>query len=392
MTWPQAKLKFVTRFGYGEALPRDEVLDGQFQVFGSNGPYAAFTRPNTRAPAIVVGRKGSYGKVNWTSEPCFASDTTFFVDSSTTRHHLRWIYWLLLTLHLDEGTNEAAIPGLNRETAYSKQVRVPPLPQQRAIANYLDRETARLDALIAAKERLLELLAEKGASLITHAVTRGVSPHVPLRDSAILHWLKQIPAHWELKRAKWLFNERDERSSTGEEDLLSLRMERGLVLHNDVSEKTTRSEELIGYKKVARNEIVINRMRAASGLIAVSPQDGLVSPDYSVFQSSHEVDYNYYTYLFKTQLLQAVFRSESTGLGTGSSGFLRLYSERFLGLWFPYPPLAEQRIIVVYIASETAKLDDLSMATQRTIKLLKERRTALIDSAITGRIELENAA
>jgi type I restriction enzyme S subunit len=391
MTWPEAKLKFVTRFGYGDALPRDEVQDGPFQVFGSNGPYAAFTRPNTGGPAIVVGRKGSYGKINWTSEPCFASDTTFFVDSSTTRHHLRWIYWLLLTLHLDEGTDEAAIPGLNRETAYSKHVPVPPLPQQRAIANYLDNETARLDALIAAKERLLELMAEKRGSLITHAVTRGVSPHVPLRDSGILPWLRQIPEHWELKRAKWLFHERDERSSTGEEALLSLRMERGLVLHNDVSEKTTRSEELIGYKKVARNEIVINRMRAASGLIAVSPQDGLVSPDYAVFQSSPEVDYNYYTYLFKSQLLQAVFRSESTGLGTGSSGFLRLYSESFLGLWFPYPPLEEQRTIVAYIASETAKLDALRIATERTIKLLKERRAALIDSAVTGRIVLENA-
>lgn len=268
---------------------------------------------------------------------------------------------------------------------------VPPLRQQQAIAHYLDKETGRLDQLVTAKERLLELIAEKRRALITHAVTRGIDADTPLRDSGILPWLKQIPAHWELKRAKWLFQERDERSSTGEEVLLSLRMERGLVPHNDVSQKTTRSEELIGYKKVATNEIVINRMRAASGLIAVSPQDGLVSPDYAVFQTSSEVDHNYYTYLFKTELLQAVFRSESTGLGTGSSGFLRLYSESFLGLWFPYPPLKEQRAIVAHITSETAKLDALRVATERTIMLIKERRAALIDSAVTGRINLETA-
>ena len=86
MTWPHAKLNFVARFGYGDAVRTDEVQEGPFRVFGSNGPYASFNRPNTRAPAIVVGRKGSYGKVNWTPEPCFASDTTFFIDSSTSRH------------------------------------------------------------------------------------------------------------------------------------------------------------------------------------------------------------------------------------------------------------------------------------------------------------------
>ena len=199
--WPRAKLKFVARFGYGDALPRDEPQDGAFRVFGSNGPFASFSRANTRAPAIIIGRKGSYGKVNWTAEPCFASDTTFFIDGSTSRNHLRWIYWLLQTLQLDEGTDEAAIPGLNRETAYSKDVLVPPIPQQRTIADYLNRETARIDELVSEKERLLRLLAEKRRALITRAVTRGLDPNVPLRDSGI-PWLGEIPAHWEVTALK----------------------------------------------------------------------------------------------------------------------------------------------------------------------------------------------
>ena len=92
--WLRAKLKFVAHLGYGDAMPSDESQDGAFRVFGSNGPFASFSRVNTGAPAIVIGRKGSYGKVNWTAEPCFASDTTFFVDETTSRNHLRWIYWL----------------------------------------------------------------------------------------------------------------------------------------------------------------------------------------------------------------------------------------------------------------------------------------------------------
>ena len=91
------------------------------------------------------------------------------------------------------------------------RVHLPPLPQQRAIADYLDRETATLDAMVLTKERLLELLAEKRRALITRAVTRGLNPDVPFRDSGV-PWLSKIPAHWGTCRAAWLFSDRDERS------------------------------------------------------------------------------------------------------------------------------------------------------------------------------------
>jgi type I restriction enzyme S subunit len=292
-----------------------------------------------------------------------------------------------LNIWSKEGTT---VESLESDLVTDTEIALPPVPQQRAIAEYLDRETARLDGLVAAKERVLGLLAEKRRALITRAVTRGLNPRASLRDSGI-PWLGEIPAHWQAKRAKWLFRERDDRSTTGEEVLLSLRMERGLVPHNEVSEKQTRADELIGYKKASLNEIVLNRMRAASGLVAVSPQDGLVSPDYAVFIAAPGVDPYYFANLFKTVLLQAVFRSESTGLGTGSSGFLRLYSESFLALWLPCPPFQEQRAINEYLLKEMGRLDALRTATERTIALLKERRAALISAAVTGQIDVNGA-
>jgi type I restriction enzyme, S subunit len=281
-------------------------------------------------------------------------------------------------------------PAINASDIGDITVSLPSVQSQRTIADYLDRETARLDALVAAKERALGLLAEKRRALITRAVTRGLDPRAPLRDSGI-RWLGEIPAYWELKRAKWLFWERDQRSTTGEEVLLSLRMERGLVPHNDVSVKQTQPEELVGYKQVSTGEIVVNRMRAASGLVAIAPQDGLVSPDYAVFRVSRSANAEYFTHLFKTELMQAVFRSESTGLGTGSSGFLRLYSESFLSLWLPYPPTNEQAAILAHIEKALAKLDAILAATERTVTLLKERRAALIAAAVTGQIVVESA-
>lgn len=388
MRWPQAKLKFITRFGYGDALPTDESQDGPIRVFGSNGPYATFTRPNTRAPAIIVGRKGSYGKINWISEPCFASDTTFFVDASTTQHHLRWIYWLLQTLQLDEGTDEAAVPGLNRDAAYSRDVPVPPLSQQRAIADYLDRETARLDALVAAKERVLELLAEKRRALITRAITRGLDPHAPLRDSGI-PWLGEIPAHWETERARWLFCERDERSKTGEEELLTVSHLTGVTLRSEKNVNMFEAETTEGYKLCLTGDLVINTLWAWMGAMGVARMNGIVSPAYNVYVTGPRLNPDYIDALARLP----VFAQEVTRYSKGVwSSRLRLYPEGFFEVYLPVPSLDEQSAIVKHIATESAKIDALRSATERTIGLLKERRAALIAAIVTGQTDVPETA
>jgi type I restriction enzyme S subunit len=281
-------------------------------------------------------------------------------------------------------------PAINASDLASIPIHVPALPAQGVIANYLDRETARLDKLITAKEDQLKLLLERRTALITRVVTRGANPKAQVRNSS-LHWLPKIPSHWEIKRGKRLFQEVDERSATGEETLLSLRMQVGLIPHDEVSEKPSRTEELIGYKITEPNDIVVNRMRAASGLVAITPQRGLVSPDYAVLRQIAELDPSYFWLLFTTPLMQAVFRSESKGLGTGSSGFLRLYSENLLSMKLPVPPYKEQRAIVAYIAREIERFDDLRAAGQRSIRLLKERRTAIIADAVTGRMLVADA-
>ena len=294
-------------------------------------------------------------------------------------------------VQLELAANGVTRFGIPKSEIGAMTLPVPPLVQQRAIADYLDRETARLDTLVAAKERILELLAEKRRALITRAVTRGLDFHAPLRDTGV-PWLGRIPASWTLKRAKWLFRERDERSLYGMETHLSLRMGVGLIPHNDVSAKVSRPDDLVGYKKTSPGELVVNRMRASIGLIAVPALDGLVSPDYAVFVPIQGTNVHYYFHLFTTELLGSVFLSESTGMGTGSQGFLRLYSESFLSLWLPCPPAEEARQIVAHIQREVARLNALDTATRRTISLLKERRAALIAAVVTGQFNCESVA
>lgn len=334
---------------------------------------------------------GTLGRVGYVDEGfpknSFADGHVTIIRDSKGRFVPRFLFYLLsiqqeqLTVECAEGaTNQIE---LSRHNLGNKVIEWPSLEEQQRIAAFLDVKVSRLDQLVDGKQRLLDLLTEKRRSLIANAVTRGLNPDVPMRDSGI-DWLGHIPAHWDTQRAKVLFREVDDRSTLGDETLLSLRMEKGLVPHNDVSTKLIPTSELIGYKRARVGQIVVNRMRAASGLIAVVPQDGIVSPDYAVFEAIGFVSPEYFALLFQTTLLQAVFRSESKGLGTGQSGFLRLYSENFLALYLPLPPCDEQQTIVVRTQIEVKKLNDFVAATERTITLLNERRTALIARAVNG--------
>jgi type I restriction enzyme S subunit len=190
---------------------------------------------------------------------------------------------------------------------------VPSVTEQRAIADYLDRETMRLDALVAAKERVLALLAEKRRALITRAVTRGLDPHAPLRDSGI-PWLGEIPAHWEVERTRWLFHERDERSIIGEEEMLTV---------SHITGVTPRSEKDVNMFEAE----TINTLWAWMGAMGVAFVNGIVSPAYNVYEPSPRLDPNYVDALVRIPMFAQEVIRYSKGVW---SSRLRLYQKVFL--------------------------------------------------------------
>jgi len=271
-------------------------------------------------------------------------------------------------------------PAINASELGNILVYVPPLTQQNAVADFLDRETTKIDALIAAKERLLGISLEKRRALIAHAVTRGLNPDVPYRDSGI-PWLGTIPAHWNTERAKWLFHERDERSETGDEELLTVSHLTGVTPRSEKNVNMFEAETTEGYKLCCAGDLVINTLWAWMGAMGVSPINGIASPAYNVYTPNMSLDPAYVDALVRIP----VFAEEATRFSKGVwSSRLRLYPEGFFEIWMPVPPVEEQRAIVVHIKRETAKLDALRAAAEKTIGLLKERRAALIAATVTG--------
>lgn len=277
--------------------------------------------------------------------------------------------------------------GLGLDAIGRLRLPVPPYPDQEGIAVYLDRETALIDGLIAAKERMLKLLVEKRQALITHAVIRGVNPSAPMKDSGI-PWLGQVPAHWEVERARWLFRERDERSTTGDEEMLTVSHITGVTRRSEKDVSMFEAESNEGYKKCFRGDLAINTLWAWMGAMGVAPTEGIVSPAYNVYEPNQRLMPAYVDALVRL----SIFAQEVTRYSKGVwSSRLRLYPEGFFEVYLPLPPDEEQTKIANYIISETNRLNNLITAVEKSISLLKERRSALISAAVTGRIGIPKA-
>ncbi len=169
--WAVRRLKQICRMKYGDSLTSEVRRIGSVPVFGSNGCVGSHEVANTEAPCVIVGRKGSSGKVHYSSTRVFAIDTTFFVDKRSSSMHIRWLYYMLGWLHLDEVNNDSAVPGLAREEAYRRLVFVPPLPEQTAIARFLDDEDTRIQRATERTKREIDLLREYRTRLIADVVT-----------------------------------------------------------------------------------------------------------------------------------------------------------------------------------------------------------------------------
>jgi type I restriction enzyme S subunit len=282
----------------------------------------------------------------------------------------------------------ATVESLESDLIGDTLIPLPPRQEQDAIMSFLDSETARLDGLVAAKQRLIDLLAEKRKAIIATAITRGVDPKVKLRGSGV-RWLGEIPAHWEIERARWLFRERDVRSTTGEEEMLTVSHLTGVTPRSEKDVNMFEAETNEGYKLCEPGDLVINTLWAWMGAMGIAPVKGIVSPAYNVYEPGPHLAPTYIDALVRLP----VFAQEVTRYSKGVwSSRLRLYPEGFFEVYLPVPPQEEQRAIAEHIARETVKLDAVRAATERTIALLKERRSALIAAAVTGELDVGAAA
>lgn len=266
------------------------------------------------------------------------------------------------------------------------QVASPPIEEKILIAKFLDKKTTKIDEAIAIKEQQIALLKERKKIIIQKAVTQGLDPAVPMKDSGV-DWIGEIPAHWEVRRAKYLFDEVDERSETGEEELLSVSHMTGVTPRSEKNVSMFMAEDYSGSKLCREDDLVINIMWAWMGALGVSDRVGIVSPSYGVFRQKKKGTFNsaYLEFLLKSNYYVEYYNRVSTGL---HSSRLRFYGHMLFAMEMGYPSYEEQNEIIGFLNDQTGKIDLAVNSQVEQIAKLKEYKATLINSAVTGKIRI----
>ena len=275
-------------------------------------------------------------------------------------------------------------------------IALPSRPEQQQILTFLDRETAKIDALVAEQENLIGLLKEKRQAVISHAVTKGLDPNAPMKDSGV-EWLGEVPKEWEVKRLKFAVSmivdcphETPRYSEEGgymvirTADIESGRISSRNMYRVDDDEYQNR----VRRATLLEGDIVYSREGERWGHAAMVPKGQTFclgqrmmqfrfaesSPAYSMWQLNSE----------------NIYRQGQLDIVGATSPHVNVSTIRNYVL--ANPPLVEQAQIAFLLDTETAKLDELTAEAERSIELLKERRFALISAAVTGKIDVRNAA
>jgi len=398
LAWKTSFVKYLGKYINGYPFkPDDWSNQGKpiLRIQNLSNPNADFNRYEGEIPKDYLVHKGdiliswsaSLGVYKWLGEDSWLNQHIFKVEINYDLVCDEYFIWLAswFVEELAHKAHGSTMQHLTSNAFGSFPVLLPPISEQEAIAHYLDKETAKIDELIKIKKRLLELLDEKRRALITHAVTRGLNPNVPMRDSGV-EWIGEIPKHWEVEFAKWLFKEIDERSITGQEELLTVSHITGVTLRSEKDVNMFMAESMEGYKVCQSGDLVINTLWAWMGAMGVSFKPGIVSPSYHVYRPMGKYHQVYLDYLVRISIFAEEAIRYSKGVWISR---LRLYPEEFFQILLPVPSFEEQEEIAKYLIQETQKLDHLSIATKKTIEFLQERRTALITAAVTGQIKIK---
>ena len=265
---------------------------------------------------------------------------------------------------------------------------VPALVEQRAIAAFLDRETTKIDALVAKKERLIELLQEKRTALVTHAVTKGLDPNVPMKPSGV-EWLGEIPAHWEVKPSRSLFRDTDRRSETGDEELLTVSHLTGVTPRSEKNVTMIEALSHEGYKICEEGNLVINTLWGWMGALGIAWQRGIVSPAYNVYQLSKSMVPHFVDYYSRTPANVCDITRHSKGIWKSR---LRIYPDDLREVLMVVPPISEQLEIAAYLDRQLREMTSLESKVREGTERLREYRTALISAAVTGEIDVRKEA
>ena len=392
--WDVVALKRLGQMQSGDFISPAEIEDAaDYPVIGGNGPRGFTTSYTHEGFFPVIGRQGALcGNINYARDKFWASEHAVVVSPEDNVDAV-WLGELLRSMDLNQYSVSAAQPGLAVDRVKNLSAPFPPHSEQSAISRFLDHETARIDALIEEQQRLIELLKEKRQAVISHSVTKGLDPDVPMKDSGV-EWLGEVPAHWEVLRVKNAAKlesghtpnkEHPEYWDGGSIPWVSLNDSKALNADDYISDTRFTITQLGIENSSARMlppKAVVFTRDATIGLTAITTREMTVSQHLIAWICDEK------KVLPEFLLLAFYAMSNELERFTFGATIKTIGMPDVRRLTMTLPPLEEQKRIVGRVQAHRAQIGSLIEEAEKAMKLLTERRSALISAAVTGKIDV----
>ena len=385
--WEVKKLKYLAKIGNGQDHKKVWDDKGEHPIIGTGGRFGWANKFLHSGPSVILGRKGTIDKPQYVDRPFWAVDTAYYtsIDSTTDP---KYFFYLCFTINFDLFKYGSAVPSMTQEVLNQIPFGIPQKEEQITIARFLDQKTAEIDHLIAQKQALIDKLEEEKQAVINQAVTKGLNPDAPMKDSG-LPWVGEIPEHWELGRLKNVSRVRQglqipisERSLTKTDDAHEYITIKSINNLNEPKEYIKNPSSRV----ICREEDILMARTGATG-IAITNVKGVFHNNFFLVDYDKEKVIKDYLYLF----LRSQKIKEYLLLVAGTTTIPDLNHDAFYQTPLFYPlNKKEQRDVVDFIDSETKRINMVLGKVDSEVNLIKEYKTALISEAVTGKIDVRD--
>ena len=273
---------------------------------------------------------------------------------------------------------------LYTDDLYDIKAILPSIKEQNCIVDFLQKKLVEIDQAIAIKEQQIALLNERKQIVIQKAVTQGLEPNVPMKNSGV-EWIGQIPEHWECKPSRYAFRAVKRFKRDGTEIKFSVTQKWGVIPTDEMKESATQAVSFDGFQICLEDDLVLNKYKAHLGVFWRAPSRGLITGNYTVFEPLKGINSKYFELLYHTPVYIDIFRTIVYGV---IEGMMPLYNNDFYDMLSIVPPLEEQLAIVQYVEEQQKEFSKIERVFLGQIEKLKEYKTTLINDAVTGKIKV----
>lgn len=391
--WDVAPFKRMVSLQNGSDHKHIECEEG-YPVIGSGGPFAYASEFMHDGESVLLGRKGTIDKPLYVSGRFWTVDTMYWSKIQTGAFG-RFAYYSALTIPFGYYSTNTALPSMTKSVLEAHLLATPSESEQIAIAGFLDRETAKIDALVAEQEQLITLLKEKRQAVISHAVTKGLDPSVPMKDSGV-EWLGEVPAHWwatTLRRCARsvetggtpAITPSSEEIAGGVNWFTPGDFSEGLSLENSARQIPAAAVESGDAKVFPAGSVLIVSIGATLGKVGLIMQDASANQQINAVIPGAGINSLFLAFSLSVRVDAMKFLSNASTIGI-------MNQEKTKDIPVAFPPESEQVHIAAHIAKSCVQFDALINEATNTVTLLQERRSALISAAVTGQIDVRGLA